>query len=36
MTLGVLTHRDYTLMLDKSGSMSSVDQPGGKSRWEMA
>ena len=36
MTLGVLIHRNYTLMLDKSGSMSSVDQPGGKSRWEMA
>ena len=36
MALAVLTHRDYTLMLDKSGSMSSVDQPGGKSRWEMA
>jgi uncharacterized protein with von Willebrand factor type A (vWA) domain len=26
--------RDYTLIIDKSGSMSTPDQPGGKSRWE--
>ncbi|MFM7425868.1 MAG: vWA domain-containing protein [Elainella sp.] len=26
--------RDYTLILDKSGSMSTPDQPGGKSRWQ--
>ena len=25
--------RDYTLIIDKSGSMSVNDQPGGKSRW---
>jgi uncharacterized protein with von Willebrand factor type A (vWA) domain len=28
--------RDYTLILDKSGSMSTPDQQGGKSRWEIA
>jgi uncharacterized protein YegL len=28
--------RDYTLILDKSGSMSTADQPGGKTRWEYA
>jgi uncharacterized protein with von Willebrand factor type A (vWA) domain len=28
--------RDYTLVLDKSGSMSTPDQQGGKSRWEIA
>lgn len=28
--------RDYTLILDKSGSMSTPDQQGGKSRWEVA
>lgn len=27
--------RDYTLIIDKSGSMSAVDQAGGKSRWEL-
>ncbi len=26
--------RDYTLIIDKSGSMSTQDQPGGKSRWQ--
>lgn len=26
--------RDYTLILDKSGSMSATDQPGGRSRWD--
>ncbi|BAU10709.1 von Willebrand factor, type A [Leptolyngbya sp. NIES-3755] len=29
-----LKNRDYTLILDKSGSMSVSDQPGGRSRWE--
>ncbi|GAP99048.1 vWA domain-containing protein [Leptolyngbya sp. NIES-2104] len=29
-----LKNRDYTLILDKSGSMSMADQPGGRSRWE--
>lgn len=28
--------RDYTLILDKSGSMSTPDQPGGRSRWQEA
>jgi uncharacterized protein with von Willebrand factor type A (vWA) domain len=34
--LGVLKNRDYTLILDKSASMSIPDQQGGKSRWESA
>ncbi|VEP11859.1 conserved hypothetical protein [Hyella patelloides LEGE 07179] len=28
--------RDYTLIIDKSGSMSVGDQVGGKTRWEAA
>ncbi|MGF1477999.1 MAG: VWA domain-containing protein [Cyanophyceae cyanobacterium] len=28
--------RDYTLIIDKSGSMSTADQPGGKPRWTAA
>ncbi|WP_349262654.1 VWA domain-containing protein, partial [Allocoleopsis sp.] len=28
--------RDYTLIIDKSGSMSTPDQAGGRSRWEAA
>ncbi|WP_013325182.1 vWA domain-containing protein [Gloeothece verrucosa] len=32
----VVQDRDYTLIIDKSGSMSISDQPGGKSRWEIA
>ncbi|MGB3205270.1 MAG: VWA domain-containing protein [Crinalium sp.] len=28
--------RDYTLIIDKSGSMSTPDQPGGRSRWNAA
>jgi uncharacterized protein with von Willebrand factor type A (vWA) domain len=31
----MLKDRDYTLILDKSGSMSTLDQKGGKSRWAM-
>lgn len=31
-----LKNRDYTLILDKSGSMSTNDQVGGGSRWEAA
>ena len=31
----MLENRDYTLIIDKSGSMSVKDQPGGKSRWEV-
>lgn len=29
----MIENRDYTLIIDKSGSMSIADQPGGKSRW---
>jgi len=32
----MLANRDYTLILDKSGSMSTRDQAGGKSRWQAA
>lgn len=32
----LLEDRDYTLIIDKSGSMSTPDQPGGRSRWETA
>jgi len=28
--------RDYTLIIDKSGSMSTPDQVGGRSRWDAA
>ena len=31
----MLENRDYTLIIDKSGSMSTPDQKGGKSRWEV-
>jgi uncharacterized protein with von Willebrand factor type A (vWA) domain len=31
-----LENRDYTLIIDKSGSMSTPDQAGGKSRWFTA
>ncbi|MFM2429707.1 MAG: hypothetical protein RLZZ511_920 [Cyanobacteriota bacterium] len=33
--MSILMNRDYTLILDKSGSMSTVDQ-GGRSRWDYA
>ncbi len=29
-----LSNRDYTLIIDKSGSMSTPDQAGGKTRWQ--
>jgi hypothetical protein len=32
----MLTDRDYTLILDKSGSMQTSDRPGGPSRWARA
>jgi uncharacterized protein with von Willebrand factor type A (vWA) domain len=32
----VVQDRDYTLIIDKSGSMSTPDQPGGRSRWNTA
>ncbi|MBD2215162.1 VWA domain-containing protein [Nostoc linckia FACHB-104] len=31
----MLENRDYTLIIDKSGSMSKRDQTGGKSRWSV-
>jgi uncharacterized protein with von Willebrand factor type A (vWA) domain len=31
----MLENRDYTLIIDKSGSMSIKDQRGGKSRWQV-
>ncbi|HBE16696.1 MAG TPA: hypothetical protein DEG17_05235 [Cyanobacteria bacterium UBA11149] len=31
----MLEQRDYTLIIDKSGSMSVRDQQSGKSRWEV-
>ena len=31
----MIQERDYTLIIDKSGSMSTPDQTGGKSRWEI-
>jgi uncharacterized protein with von Willebrand factor type A (vWA) domain len=31
----MLEQRDYTLIIDKSGSMSMKDQLGGKSRWHV-
>jgi Mg-chelatase subunit ChlD len=32
----MLSGRDYTLVIDKSGSMAQKDQPGGRSRWAAA
>lgn len=32
----VVQDRDYTLIIDKSGSMSTVDRPDGKTRWDIA
>lgn len=32
----IVENRDYTLIIDKSGSMSTPDQLGGRSRWEVA
>lgn len=32
----MVENRDYTLIIDKSGSMSTPDQPGGRSRWDAA
>ena len=29
-----LDKRDYTLIIDKSGSMGMADMPGGRSRWD--
>jgi uncharacterized protein with von Willebrand factor type A (vWA) domain len=32
----MLDNRDYTLIIDKSGSMATPDQKGGKTRWVAA
>ena len=32
----MLADRDYTLIIDKSGSMAQTDQVGGRSRWAAA
>ena len=32
----IVEDRDYTLIIDKSGSMSTNDQMGGKTRWDAA
>ncbi|WP_460206884.1 vWA domain-containing protein [Scytonema sp. NUACC21] len=32
----MLQNRDYTLIIDKSGSMATPDQKGGRSRWSSA
>lgn len=32
----MLNHRDYTIIVDKSGSMATKDQPGARSRWVCA
>ncbi|MBS9390955.1 MAG: VWA domain-containing protein [Dolichospermum sp. WA123] len=32
----MMSDRDYTLIIDKSGSMSTPDQAGGRSRWKIA
>jgi uncharacterized protein with von Willebrand factor type A (vWA) domain len=32
----LVENRDYTLIIDKSGSMYTNDQPGGRTRWEAA
>jgi uncharacterized protein YegL len=31
----MVQNRDYTLIIDKSGSMARKDQAGGKSRWQV-
>jgi hypothetical protein len=32
----IIENRDYTLLIDKSSSMATADQLGGKTRWEIA
>ena len=36
MASSIVQERDYTLIIDKSGSMSTPDQSGGRSRWQTA
>jgi hypothetical protein len=31
----MVENRDYTLIIDKSGSMATKDTPGGSSRWQI-
>ena len=31
-----IENRDYTLMIDKSSSMATSDDPDGKTRWQIA
>ena len=31
----MLENRDYTLIIDKSGSMSTKDRVGGPTRWQI-
>jgi hypothetical protein len=35
-SIDALKSRDYTLILDKSGSMSAIDANQSRSRWEIA
>jgi len=32
----MMSDRDYTLIIDKSGTMSTPDQAGGRTRWQIA
>jgi hypothetical protein len=32
----IIENRDYTLIIDKSSSMATSDEPNGKTRWEIA
>jgi Mg-chelatase subunit ChlD len=32
----MVENRDYTLIIDKSGSMSTADKPSEKTRWQIA
>ena len=32
--MSILSDRNYTIIIDKSGSMATRDQAGGKSRWQ--
>jgi hypothetical protein len=32
----MLEERDYTLIIDRSGSMALKDQAGGRTRWAVA
>ncbi len=36
VTKSIVENRDYTIMIDKSGSMYESDQLSGKTRWEAA